>query len=316
MKSSKLIFIPALLVVAGATTAFIGGSSQEESKADALTRAGAQIFHIKDGKRMQGGFIDDSTDLLPSFIGCGQNLASTDQWEFQCGDCYVTFNLEEGTEDGGHSSSTHSARPLGQLTSHLEGVAYHVTGSAFVTYQAPNNSGEARLKTTWTFPSAPSTTSYVSFYVYVPDLQDLSGSSYFTTNNITSHPGNGTYMNYDAGVDLIAALDNYQTDSASAGVPSGSIVKPNSEALSLQYGGLFDINKNFSNPHCQHRAGLDIDIGMANFQASAYEGDLTDALKTALANAGYVFPNLSESPDATPAEQSQSGYHWHAHYNN
>ncbi|MEK2646074.1 hypothetical protein [Bdellovibrio sp. BCCA] len=121
-------------------------------------------------------------------------------------------------------------------------------------------------------------------------------------------------MQYNAGVALITALDDYQIKSAADGIPTGSIVKPNSEALSLKYGGIFDIGKNYSNPHCQHRSGLDIDIGMANFQASSYHTQLVANLEDKLLAAGYTFPEGSESPYATPTEQSQPGYHWHAHY--
>lgn len=111
----------------------------------------------------------------------------------------------------------------------------------------------------------------------------------------------------------------YQTLAVAAGVPSGPpiqqyILTPTSEGASLNYGGLFDTKTDFSNPHCSHRDGHDIDIGMSQYKASPYKTELMGALDYAIQLAGFSYPAAHESPDATAAQQAQSGYHWHLRY--
>lgn len=118
---------------------------------------------------------------------------------------------------------------------------------------------------------------------------------------------------------LSNVLPVYQTLAVAEGVPSGPpiqqyILTPTSEGASLNYGGLFDTITNFSNPHCSHRDGHNIDIGMSQYKASPYKTELMTALDQAIVNAGFSYPKSSESPSATALEQADPNYHWHLQY--
>ncbi|WP_157684657.1 hypothetical protein [Bdellovibrio bacteriovorus] len=281
-----------------------------------------KVYRVRNGVRKEISSNSNKSDImemLPSWKGCSRNLSSTDTYRFECADCSVTFTLSEGAENGGHSNSTHTgSRPLGQLLTHLEGVPYTIVNGALeLTYEAADTAGEVTLNVHWTLPHPPYSVSQdITIYAYVPDLLNMTGnSSLITWNNINSHPGDGYYMTELAGEALLDALSTYKWHAENVlSIPPGSIVIPNSEGASLKYGGLFDIFKNYTHTHCTHRLGDDVDIGMALFNSSSYKADLLNTLDAALVAFDYSYPKASESPDASPAEQAVTGYHWHAHF--
>lgn len=254
-------------------------------------------------------------DMLPSWKICKTPaLPSVDTYEIlNCAGCTVTFSLTKGTTyNTGHESGHSGTHPVGTIVGKTLGTPYTI-GSSYYTFdfEAPDVSVETLMSLNIQIPNPPNpptnTTWDTTILVYVPDLVDQSGLSDITFNGITSHPGNGTYMTYAAGNFLVDALIDYNNGAAGTyGVPTGSIVKPNSEGASLQYGGLFDINKDFSTPHCRHREGKSLDIGMSLFANSPYKTDLLDALEAAFLGQGFAFPFSGERPS------DPSSTHWHA----
>jgi hypothetical protein len=85
-----------------------------------------------------------------------------------------------------------------------------------------------------------------------------------------------------------------------------------SEAVSLPHGGLFDINDDWSQPHCSHREGKSIDLSLSKLTA-AEQKVLADAVITA----GLHFYRL-ESPGVQTCLPGQKPHedvctdHWHA----
>lgn len=250
-------------------------------------------------------------DMLPSWKICN-TLASTETFEvLDCIGCQITFTLTKGTTyDTGHESGHTGTHPLGRVVGRTLGVPYIIGSTPFnFVYEAPDVSTEAVLTATIVTPGGPVPHVWDSTMLsYVPDLVDQSGNSYITFDNITSHPGDGTFMSFEAGNFLTDALIEYNLRAAAYSVPTPNIVIPKSEGASLQYGGLFDINKNFNIPHCNHRDGNNIDIGMSRFASSAYKSSLLQALEEAFINNGFSFPVSYESPGDVTSN------HWHAQY--
>lgn len=255
--------------------------------------------------------------MSPSWKICkSPGTASIDTYEIlDCAGCTITFSLTKGTTyNTGHESGHSGTHPLGSIVGKSLGTPYTI-GSDYYTFdfEAPDVAVETLLSVDFIIPNPPpyppgTYTWDTTILAYVPDLIDQSGLSDIIFSNITSHPGNGTYMTYAAGNFLVDALIDYNINAATAGVPAGSIVKPKSEGASLQYGGLFDIYKNFSTPHCNHRSGRNIDIGMSAFASNPYRTILLTTLKEAFLNAGFSFPVSYEHPD------DPTSNHWHAEY--
>ena len=72
-------------------------------------------------------------------------------------------------------------------------------------------------------------------------------------------------------------------------------------SMSLPEGGLFDIDRTWSPPHCSHRFGRDVDL---DIESSIPDGFRRELSKVIL-NSGFFFPVVAESP-ANPATK-----HWH-----
>lgn len=82
--------------------------------------------------------------------------------------------------------------------------------------------------------------------------------------------------------------------------PLYSVPPINSEAASLPWGGLYDINRNWKTSHCGHRDGKTIDLSLSN--QKAYEKRI---LQRSVRDAGMVFSYVQESPSNTTVN------HWH-----
>jgi hypothetical protein len=79
-----------------------------------------------------------------------------------------------------------------------------------------------------------------------------------------------------------------------------------SEAGSLPWGGLYDIKRNWKNPHCGHRDGQTIDLSL-----STLTGQEKQALENAVIDSGM---NFYHAPfNETPFDDGAD--HWHATLN-
>lgn len=321
VNKQKEVFVRLLLILHFVLLAGVA-SAKERTIINGANKKDVKIYRVK--KDSTGAVIQrtpistmEEIEMLPSWKIChSPPLSSTDTFEIrECVGCEVTFNISKGTTySTGHESSHSGTHPVGSIVGKTLGVTYTIgTTPYFFDYEAPDVAVEALITVDIMHPNHPPLpptyqTWNITALAYVPGLIDQSGVSYITFNNITSHPGNGTYMTYAAGNFLVDALINYNNIASTNGVPTGSIVTPNSEAASLQYGGLFDIGKNFSNPHCTHRDGKNIDIGMSAFASSPYKTTLLDALEQGFLMSGFDFPVSYESPD------DPTSTHWHAEY--
>lgn len=291
----------------------------------------SSIYKIqKDGSRKQFRPGIDDLEMFPSWKVCRTSSSpdyyeSTDTWQFGCADCQIKFELLAGTENGGHNTSgtgsdNHSGiRPLGLIQGVDLGEWYPLEGYGTIGYEASDYAGEVILRATIQhFTPLPNEVHDINIYVNVPDLVDAGGYNIFTTNNITSHLQDNRHLSQDSLDSFIGALINWRNELTTGGMNNNDIPVPNSEGLSLKYGGLFDVAKNFttSGGHCNHRKGTDIDIGMSNVKILSEPNKtlILTELEDSMLLYDYVFPVASEGPDATSTEWNQSGFHWHAKY--
>ncbi|MEK2646073.1 hypothetical protein [Bdellovibrio sp. BCCA] len=84
--SKKFGLLLGIFATAGLLTA-VGKISPNEVDEEILNQHGAKVLHIKNGTKKPVSFLS-YLEMYPSFIGCSQNLASTEEWEFQCSDCW------------------------------------------------------------------------------------------------------------------------------------------------------------------------------------------------------------------------------------
>lgn len=310
------------VVAAILTIALNAWSLENPKKATThLTKTEPVIIHKRTEKKIStSGSQRSIIETYPSDAICKGAAARYSREEFEirnCLGCKITFNLAKGTTyDTGHESGHSGTHPIGKIVGKSLGVQYTIGSNPyFYEYEAPDVSVEIELSTDLEVPNpAPYPPSFVSIdytiLAYVPGLVNADTiPTLILFDNITSHPDNGTYLTPDAlGAITFSLIDYKDRAETIYSVPTGSIVRPKSEGASLKYGGLFDVNKNFINPHCTHREGTDIDIGMSLFNASSYSSDLKNALEGALLDAGFTFPVPIERPAYLPST------HWHSKY--
>lgn len=233
------------------------------------------------------------------------------------GSCQLAANITLGASNGGHSHGLTSTRPLGTITPAYTPntwVNIPVSGLTF-TLKSSDVSGDVnfdfRIKNYYgDMFSAGQTV----FRVKVPDLVNLDDEiPGFEFVNITSHPNEGTYAHYDLGAVLYAGVADYYSDIVSKGISISPGIYPlRSEAASLSWGGLFDINQNWKPAHCAHRDGRSVDISMSVIKNSPDMLSIWQSLEEKFADVGISFPVDAESRRASSAQIGASGYHWHA----
>lgn len=300
-----------------------------------------KLNKIRFPKRIKTGFVTDycteegdielSDDMLPSWeIARTVPRRSTYESSLRCFKddgpvkCRATFFLSAGLCDGRHSTSHITSRPLGKIQGMTQFRVYDVpateVGLPYI-YVAPDTAGDVMMN--WTFfvkddegneqrQEAP----YL-LRVFVPNLQNLNETvglnTYLTFNNITSH-GFGTYGVDGMGASLHSALMEYVNDALLLNISNSPqrFYPLNSEGVSLQFGGLFDVERNWNHPHKRHRQGEDIDIGMSLLKNHPNQNELMDILERRLIGAGFTFDVRFEGPKATAEEVNKPLFHWHA----
>lgn len=180
-------------------------------------------------------------------------------------DCGVSLALSEGTSAGGHAADHDPGRPLGGLRFYGETGTGSTTLSfrtnfsvRGVRYVAPEISGTVKLAGRFT-PIRPyycvvTCLLQGTFFVEVerlaklPEVTDL---PYVVARGGTDTHPEGTYgtQNTLARLQVIAGKYFKKTGR-----------KLSINDLSLLWGGLFDINNDWSPPHQTHRFGTDADI--------------------------------------------------------
>lgn len=272
---------------------------------------------------------EEATIMYPSWtLARDTDILSTDFWTVQClendvpiEDCFMSFDLVPEGCDGRHSISHSGTRPAGHIVGFSEVVLYDIplTG-LFFEYVAPDVSGDVTIEYTIYFPGYSTPWRPKAFYrIGFTDLVDIEDtpllSSYLIFDNITSHDY-GTYGVSGFGTLLQVALQSYVSEAVSDLIPNSpnSFYPLKSEGASLQFGGLFDIDRDWDISHKRHRQGVDIDIGMSLLKAHTHTSELMDILDQALRDYGFIFDVRAESILAYPSEVVQTYFHWHVRY--
>lgn len=293
------------------------------------------IVPLKFHTKIEGKLDLDKFDIVPSYIQkfdcAGPDLYSKKKIHLSChvlpdvltDRCKVKFKLSAGPYNGGHdhlfSQETEpdgiSRYYFGEL---LNDKDIKLSQDSFINipkegldifFRAPDFSGQVKLKY---------------------EVQDILGNSVaedevlisvkanetfvpisvngLTFTNLISHPS-GKYGTQLLVQKLISAQQKYIANAIKAGVPKIFITDLTSQAGSLPWGGLYDIDKDFQPPHCAHRDGQTIDISLSEIKSNVFAEELMLALKNALLSVGLNMKVVGERP------QESGSNHWHAQYN-
>ena len=233
--------------------------------------------------------------------------------------CKIQMQKELGNFSGGHFQPSHNLanRPVGFFTpQEIEVQFYDIpTGGLSFDYEAPQHAGEIDLNFIAAGPDNKIFEVAKSVVqVKIDGLVSLAGVPYLTMQN-TGHLSEdeteegGVYGTASFKNKLRDALALYYKECLEAGIPEEQIIRLNSEAASLVWGGLYDINFDWQPSHCGHRVGNSLDIGMANFKSSTspYVIKMREVLEQSLRDMKLRFPIPSESPSGEK--------HWHTQLN-
>jgi len=200
----------------------------------------------------------------------------------------LVLSLSEEVGSGGHP---HSGRPLGTLDpssgpSPLTSI--YIPGEA---------SGDIDIKVTGIAPdgSTPAP-AYATIQIGTQGFVSLTGVA-FVVSNMT-HPS-GTFGTVGMQSAVGDMGNEYPTLAAARGDLNPTSLR--SEAASLPFGGIFDIDRTWAPPHCGHRDGNSIDLSLSS--TTARERLWMDI---AAHDAGLGFYYIPESPASSTAN------HWHA----
>ena len=158
--------------------------------------------------------------------------------------CTVNLSIEPVANSGGHSHDGN--RPKGSITPAVIPLTNTKTSDT-ATYTSNVVSGEERIIATVTGGDE----SQAKIKVRVRTLGEMGESSAWKlTGQTTIHPVNhyGTYT--VVGIIGNMAADYYEETGIAIGIND----------MSLPWGGLFDINNNWSTPHSLHRVGKSVDV--------------------------------------------------------
>jgi hypothetical protein len=177
-----------------------------------------------------------------------------------------------------------------------------------LNYAAPEVSGDVILTITGTDPNGNQIASNnlpapITFHVWAsgsPNWVPLSNADLSVIVNgadpSPSHPLG--YYGTSAMADSVDELSQNFVDALSATETPPRIY---SQAASLPWGGIYDIQRDWDTPHCGHRDGMTIDLSLSNLDAGEKK-----ELATAAKDSGLGFYYVPESPSNPRAN------HWHA----
>jgi hypothetical protein len=114
----------------------------------------------------------------------------------------------------------------------------------------------------------------------------------------TYHDFNNAYALPAVVSNLEAVPVSFASNLAQQGLTSAPTI--NYTSLNLIYGGLFDINATWTPPHCGHRLGNEVDLGLSNIPLQDRR-----ALAQAIKDNSFFFSYSPESPG------NPSTNHWH-----
>lgn len=172
---------------------------------------------------------------------------------------------------GGHDhDSLFYPRPLGILSingNEIDNSSYTTIplDGIIVLFAASAVAGEISLQTSAIgLDENPISVAETIFRVKEPGLVALV-DTYPIGIGAVSHPsvgGHGSPILHEK----LKKAGKYYLDSFNASdIPEREFRTINSGGASLPWGGLFDINQNWNQPHCSHRQGNEIDFGLSSF---------------------------------------------------
>jgi hypothetical protein len=224
--------------------------------------------------------------------------------------CTLSVDLILGENTGGHDHGPDDLRPLGVLSPNglLNNgeVPIALSGTNF-TFEAPEISQEVSMEVSGVDPNGNviGPTAF-NIKVQMPGSDSWVSLSNNFVNVIVngadgapSHPL-GFYGTPDMAA-AISLLGNTYVQNLS---PLANVPPILSQAASLPWGGLYDIDHNWGTPHCGHRDGETIDLSLSNLTTTE-----KSSLQVAARKSGVNFFYIPESP-LNPAAN-----HWHGTIN-
>lgn len=176
----------------------------------------------------------------------------------------LRFVIRGITKTGGHNHddatkplvriSLSASDQIGQVDTGF--VSTGSTGRLTVTYIAPRVAGDVQLSVTGITPSGQTSgTTTQNLHVKIPGLVELSGSgtvkNYELKTPTPEHPK--SYFGTAAMVQALSTLaDEYAAENVGDKLPCND--------MSIESGGIFDLQKNWVPPHAEHAKGVDVDI--------------------------------------------------------
>jgi hypothetical protein len=295
-------FYKACAVACVTVFGFAGTAMAQEN-----VRARAQIVKVIDGRAGT-----ESMEVEPSTRPCGNlplNIHSQ-KLKFECissltgaalNGCSISLSLSPGSSDGGHDDRLHREGRALQFSEDdiFSGESISIPKEGLiVTYQAPDISGDVVLTAQGKSPSGESlSVDPTVFHVrHSEHFQKISAPH--LELEVQSHPGDGIYGTAKMEKVTSEMTRLYQLYAHEYGVTDPAPI--HSEAVSLSWGGLFDIARNWQPPHCGHRWGTSIDLSSARLSAREQR-----ALKDAALKVQFEFRVPGERPGDFKT-------HWHA----
>lgn len=279
----------------------------------------------KSGNEADSGF----HEMPPSRLACGMAGTTIEKRKFliKCleedangnkipvGGCKVRASLSSAGYNGGHDEASHlpSNDRWGILGISEDSFSVIPEEGLEVYYEAPEVSGEALVTFEAKDPSdvllkgKPETVFQVKHSVNFVKLENM--ELMFVRD---SHEDNGGFVTPSMRTKLLRAVANFRAEVIQTYGEQFNVPTLRTEAASLDWGGLYDINKNWSsllplddNGHCGHRYGNQVDLSMSVFNAYTLEQRILmrKILDKEIRGATLYYPIDRESPTGIK--------HWH-----
>ncbi len=213
----------------------------------------------------------------------------------------VRLKARRVENSGGHDhENTEQGGPVG-IFDLSEGLT-NENGEFTTTYRASEFGGEERIITYYAFQED---SVYADLTVRIPGLDLLPDALgiYEKVGGTEHHYGPPDYAedhNHYGTNDLIDAIYAIALNYVDQG---GEIILIND--IGLPYGGLFDINGNWTTPHQTHRIGENADVGGRGVGGRFIEMEIINQVYRLVSDAfGFYIPNWPNY------ERGRNHYHW------
>lgn len=266
--------------------------------------------------------------MTPSRLACGlaPTVFSTRQMKFTClqvveyedgppeyvatAGCKLRLGIEDGGYDGAHNRETHTDSPIrwGRVRGYDLGTEISVPMDGLtLTYDAPEVAGELKMTFEAKDPEGNDILSVSRTLFEIRHDQNLT-ELYIPglTLDISSHPGDGYFVTETVKSSLKSVIESFRKNFAEK-YPDLPVPNLETEGASLSWGGLFDVNKNWSAPHCGHRKGTEVDLSMSVFDrfGSEIKKKMKQDLAKELRRRKFQMPYEGERPGEAYSN------HWH-----